>query len=39
MPMPRPHRLIDAEIEQTTRRAQQNLELARARLKAVAPKK
>jgi len=39
MPLPRPHRLIEAEIEQTTRRALQNLELARARLKPLQPTK
>ena len=39
MPTPKPHRLIDAELEQTMRRARQDLELAQARLKTVAPKK
>lgn len=38
-PIARPHRLIDAEIELATRRAQQDLELAKARLKPLRPTK
>lgn len=38
-PIPRPHRLVDAEIEQTTRRAQQDLQRLQARLKITQPKK